>query len=112
MKGSDEQTDDPVYADERNFCEVEAWSRDDLHIVMMLYAGSSLDRAREIFAADPAARGSGRRRLGGQRRDQAGSAATRGDGGKRPPADWAGVVLLDTFMVSLVVGWHVTPPGL
>jgi hypothetical protein len=52
MKGSDEQTDDPVYADERNFYKVEAWSRDDLHIVMMLYAGSSLDRAREIFAAE------------------------------------------------------------
>ena len=52
MKGSDEQTDDPVHADERNFYKVEAWSRDDLHIVMMLYAGSSLDRAREIFAAE------------------------------------------------------------
>jgi hypothetical protein len=109
MKGSDEQTDDPVYADERNFCEVEAWSRDDLHIVMMLYAGSSLDRAREIFAADPAARGSGRRRLGGQRRDQAGSAATRGDGAKRRPADWTGFVLLATFMVSLVFGLHALP---
>jgi len=47
MKGSDQQTDDPVYADERNFYKVEAWSRDDPHIVMMLYAGSSLNRARE-----------------------------------------------------------------
>jgi hypothetical protein len=41
MKGSDQQTDDPVYADERNFYKVEAWSRDDLHIVMMLYASPS-----------------------------------------------------------------------
>jgi hypothetical protein len=47
---SDEQTDNPVYADDRNFYKVEAWSRDamsaygwssvaDLHINALLYAG-------------------------------------------------------------------------
>jgi hypothetical protein len=45
---SDEQTDDPLYADERNFYKVEAWSRDD-RIDALLYAGSNLDKAREIF---------------------------------------------------------------
>ena len=34
MKGSDEQTDDPAYADERDFYKVEAWSRDDELMVM------------------------------------------------------------------------------
>ena len=48
---SEKQTDDPHYADEHNFYKVEAWSRDDQHIVMMLYAGSSIDRARAIHTA-------------------------------------------------------------
>jgi MFS family permease len=39
----------------------------------------------------------------------AGSAATRGDGAKRRPADWIGFVLLATFMVSLVFGLHALP---
>jgi hypothetical protein len=46
---SEEQTDDPRYADQRNFYKVEKWSRDGLHIEEMLYAGSNLDRARAIF---------------------------------------------------------------
>jgi hypothetical protein len=49
---SDKQTDDPAYADERDFYKVEAWSRDDELMVMMLFAGSSFDRAREIFEAE------------------------------------------------------------
>jgi hypothetical protein len=49
---SDEQTDDPAYADERDFYKVEAWSRDDELMVMMLFAGSSFDRAHEIFEAE------------------------------------------------------------
>jgi hypothetical protein len=47
---SDEQTDDPLYADDRNFYKVEAWSRDGMHINALLYAGNNLDKAREIFA--------------------------------------------------------------
>jgi len=46
-----EETDDPVHADRRNFYKVERWSQDGLHITDLLYAGDSLGRAREIFAA-------------------------------------------------------------
>jgi hypothetical protein len=46
---SAEQTDDPLYADDRNFYKVEAWSRDGMRLDALLYAGSSLDMAREIF---------------------------------------------------------------
>jgi hypothetical protein len=46
---SDEQTDDPLYADLRNFYKVEAWSRDGMHIDALLYAGNNFDKAREIF---------------------------------------------------------------
>jgi hypothetical protein len=46
---SDEQTDDPLYADLHNFYKVEAWSRDGMHIDALLYAGNNLDKAREIF---------------------------------------------------------------
>ena len=44
-----EETDDPHYADRRNFYKVEKWSRDGLRVELMLYAGSSLDKARRIF---------------------------------------------------------------
>jgi hypothetical protein len=47
---SDEQTDDPLHADRRNFYKVEKWSRDGLRVELMLYAGSNLDKAREVFA--------------------------------------------------------------
>jgi hypothetical protein len=40
---------DPRYADRRNFCKVEKWSRDGLRVELMLYAGSNLDKARRIF---------------------------------------------------------------
>ena len=46
---SDEETDDPVYADRRNFYKVEKWSRDGLRVELMLYAGNDLDKARRIF---------------------------------------------------------------
>jgi hypothetical protein len=50
MPDSDyEETDDPHYADRRNFYKVEKWSRDGLRVELMLYAGSSLDKARRIF---------------------------------------------------------------
>jgi hypothetical protein len=45
-----EETTDPVVADRRNFFKVELWTKDDLHIERMLFAGSSIARAREIFA--------------------------------------------------------------
>jgi hypothetical protein len=46
---SDEETDDPLYADRRNFYKVEKWSRDGLRIEQLLYAGNNLDKARGIF---------------------------------------------------------------
>ena len=46
---SDEETDDPLYADQRNFYKVEKWSRDGLRVELMLYAGNDLDKARRIF---------------------------------------------------------------
>ena len=45
----DEQTDDPLYADDRNFYKVEAWSRDGMRIDALLYAGNNLRKAQEIF---------------------------------------------------------------
>jgi hypothetical protein len=38
---TDEETDDPHYADRRNFYKVEKWSRDGLRVMMLLYGGSS-----------------------------------------------------------------------
>jgi hypothetical protein len=43
------ETDDPLYADRRNFYKVEKWSRDGLRVELMLYAGNSLETARRIF---------------------------------------------------------------
>jgi hypothetical protein len=48
---SAEETNDPVIADHRNFYKVEKWMRDGSKVDHMLYAGSSLDKAREVFAA-------------------------------------------------------------
>ena len=42
-----QETDDPVYADARNFHKVERWSDDDQHIEALLYAGNRLDLARQ-----------------------------------------------------------------
>ena len=53
---SDEQTDNPLYADDRNFYKVERWIKDGLHITDLLYAGNDLERAREIFTAAPKSR--------------------------------------------------------
>jgi hypothetical protein len=45
-----EQTDNALNADQRNFYEVEKWTKDGSKIDCLLYAGSSLDKAHEIFA--------------------------------------------------------------
>ena len=47
---SDEETHEPLIADARNFYKVEKWSKDAAKVERMLYAGSSLDKAREVFA--------------------------------------------------------------
>jgi hypothetical protein len=41
---SDEETDDPLYADERNFDKVEKWTFDGSKVERLLY------KAQEIFA--------------------------------------------------------------
>jgi predicted ATPase len=38
---SDEETDDPTYADRRNFYKVEQWSRDGQHVLDLVFVGSS-----------------------------------------------------------------------
>ena len=49
--GSDEETDEPLIADHRNFYKVEKWTKDGTKVERMLYAGSNLDKAREVFAS-------------------------------------------------------------
>jgi hypothetical protein len=44
-----EETDDPHYANRRNFYKVEKWSRDGLRVELILFAGNSLDKVRRIF---------------------------------------------------------------
>jgi hypothetical protein len=44
-----EETDSPIYADDRGFYKVEKWTRDGTKVDSLLYAGNSLDRARSIF---------------------------------------------------------------
>jgi hypothetical protein len=46
---SDEETDNSLYADQRRFYKVEQWSRDDQHVVRMLWSANSIDTAREVF---------------------------------------------------------------
>jgi hypothetical protein len=45
----DDETDDPVYADRRNFYKVEKWSRDGLRVELMIFAGSNPEKARRVF---------------------------------------------------------------
>ena len=47
----DDETNDPLIADHRNFYKVEKWTKDGSRVDHMLHAGSNLDKAREVFAA-------------------------------------------------------------
>ena len=47
---SDEETFDPLYADDRNFYKVEKWTFDGTKVDSLLYTGNNLRRAQEIFA--------------------------------------------------------------
>ena len=49
-KWPDKETDEPLLADHRNYYKVEKWTKDG-KVERMLYAGSSLDKAWEVFAA-------------------------------------------------------------
>ena len=46
---SDEETDNPLLADEYNFYKVEKWTREGAKVDRLLYAGNNLERARRIF---------------------------------------------------------------
>jgi hypothetical protein len=47
----DEETNEPLIADDRNYYKVEKWTKDGSKVDSMLYAGNSLDKAQEIFTA-------------------------------------------------------------
>jgi hypothetical protein len=47
---SDEETDNLLLADDRNFCKVEKSTRDGMKVDSLRYAGNNLGRAQEIFA--------------------------------------------------------------
>jgi hypothetical protein len=48
----DEETDEPLIADHRNYYKVEKWTKDGTRVERMLYAGSNLDRARVLFEGE------------------------------------------------------------
>jgi hypothetical protein len=47
-KWSDEETNEPLLADHRNYYKVEKWTKDG-RVERMLYAGGSLSRAQSEF---------------------------------------------------------------
>jgi hypothetical protein len=50
MPATDEETFDPIKADERNFYKVEKWTTGGTKVDSLLYAGNNFARAKEIFA--------------------------------------------------------------
>jgi hypothetical protein len=49
---SDEETDNPLLADDRNYYKVEKWAKDGTKVDRMLYAGNNLDKARVLFESE------------------------------------------------------------
>jgi hypothetical protein len=47
---SSEETDNPLYADTRNFYKVAKWTRDGTKVDSLLYAGNNLGKARKSSA--------------------------------------------------------------
>ena len=47
---SDQETDSPLLADDRNFYKVEKWATDGTKVDQLLYAGNNLRKAQEVFA--------------------------------------------------------------
>jgi hypothetical protein len=47
----DEETDEPLLADPRNYYKVEKWTKDGSKVDRMLYAGSNLAKTRDIYTA-------------------------------------------------------------
>jgi hypothetical protein len=44
-----EETDNPLYADQRNFYKLEKWTKDGMKVERLLYAGSNLQKAQSYF---------------------------------------------------------------
>jgi hypothetical protein len=49
-QGPTRQLTTRFYADHRNFYKVEKWTKDGTKVDRLLYAGSNLERARDVFA--------------------------------------------------------------
>lgn len=47
---SEEETDNPLLADDRNFYKLEKWTKDGTKVDRLLYAGNNLEKAQKIFA--------------------------------------------------------------
>ena len=43
---SDEETDDPIHADRRNFYKLEQWSKDGMRVLDLVFAGASVDKTK------------------------------------------------------------------
>jgi hypothetical protein len=56
----DQETDNPLLADDRNYYKVEKLSRNGQDAERLLWAGNNLDKAREVFAAEAKRRPRGR----------------------------------------------------
>ena len=41
---SDEETDNPLLADDRNFYKLEKWTKDGTKVGQLLYAGKNLEK--------------------------------------------------------------------
>jgi hypothetical protein len=50
MSQSNEETSDPLKADDRNFYKVEAWSQDGMRIDALQYAGNHLVRREKSLS--------------------------------------------------------------
>ena len=49
---SNQETDNPLRADDRNFYKLEKWTKDGMKVECMLYTGNNLDKAHELFAGE------------------------------------------------------------
>jgi hypothetical protein len=45
-----EETDNPLLADDRNYYKVQKWTKDGTKVDSLLYAGNNFSRAQHIFA--------------------------------------------------------------
>ena len=55
ITNSDEETNDPLVADVRNFYKVEKWTRDGMKVDSLFYAGNNLDKRETFLQGDKAA---------------------------------------------------------